>query len=417
MILLERAHSNIQGVFTNAWLEDDAYAQLLDAVFSLPDDAIQCIGAWVDETTLPTKDDTVPYVQLAISEYVDLLQDLSLRDILSREDIDAYATDPSLLLPMDVQTKILQTAYLCIKYKETDTAQSMITTLEQATKGELLFGTEIETVLYRKMYLMLVFRYAEFMPESRMIEIFSTSLFTLGVFMDLMILPALGVHIRYYSLVEIRRQLSLDYAASIASNKSAFGVNAKGTSMTVQDWMLLFQKKLQGGTQEEFFTVLEADPDLLANPKEVFVKIEMIMFLYRMLVSGFFILEEGAQSTVARITNELEKEKQAALIAQKEVSFVDILGQPQEMLATSLGKTETLQALLSWLATYPTKQAGIEALGQLLASTIGSIPQEHTDVVGAILQMSHFLVQQGYELENEIIYFDEKNSVFRFSTS
>lgn len=417
MILLERAHSNIQGVFTNAWLEDDAYAQLLDAVFSLPDDAIQCIGAWVDETTLPTKDDTVPYVQLAISEYVDLLQNLSLRDILSREDIDAYATDPSLLLPMDVQKKMLQTAYLCIKYQETDTAQSMITTLEQATKGELLFGTEIETLLYRKMYLMLVFRYAEFMPESRMIEIFSTSLFTLGVFMDLMILPSLGVHIRYYSLVEIRRQLSLDYAASIASNKSAFGVNAKGTSMTVQDWMLLFQKKLQGGTQEEFFTVLEADPDLLANPKEVFVKIEMIMFLYRMLVSGFFILEEGAQSTVARITNELEKEKQAALIAQKEVSFVDILGQPQEMLATSLGKTETLQALLSWLATYPTKQAGIEALGQLLASTIGSIPQEHTDVVGAILQMSHFLVQQGYELENEIIYFDEKNTVFRFSTS
>jgi hypothetical protein len=330
----------------------------------------------------------------------------------------ALKKNKELLVPLDMQKRILQTAYLCIHSQETSTANALITTLEDVTNGTLRIGGEIETLLYRKIYLMLVFRYAEFMPTARMRDIFSSTLFTLGIFMDMLILPALGVHIRYYSLVPIRESLSLDYAASIASNKSPFGKNAKGEDMSVQDWIVLSQKRLQHVEQKDFFTVLDADPDILANPKELLVQIQMILFLYRLLVSGFFILNEGAAPLVERSITQLEKEAQKRLLIPKEETFSDIVHQTRRQeLAAVLYKTNTLQSLIEWARGFDTKELAMASIVSLLSDTIGDIPQDQTDLVAAILQMSQFLEQQGYEMDHEIIYFDETSSVFRFTTS
>jgi hypothetical protein len=86
MILLNRAHTNLQAVFTNAWLDDEPYESILDELFSLPDDCIQFIGACVDESTLPQKDEALPEVQLSLTEYMTLLGTVSLKDMLSERN-------------------------------------------------------------------------------------------------------------------------------------------------------------------------------------------------------------------------------------------------------------------------------------------------------------------------------------------
>jgi hypothetical protein len=413
MIFIERAHKNIQNVFTLAWLEDDVYSRMIETVQGLSPVAVQYIGALVDTNTLPVRDAESLPGELSLEEYISLVQNKESLQLLPGKDMSGAIPNKEVLATPEMKKQILYTTYMLLEREESGIANGIISQLETVTKGTLAFGNDADTLLYRKIYLLLVFRYAKNMPPARLIEIFSSSLFSLAIFMELTMIPALEEHIRLYSLITTRENLTLDYAASIRNNNTPFGINKNKKSMTIKEWTEHWSTYLENVSQEEFFDKLEKDPELLANDKVIQPLIEMIAYIYRLLISGYFILEPGAKKSVDILAKELQKEAQQELLQRKRMSFPDQLAEHSGEIATWIDQTASLQALLSWLKTFESKQKARDAFVLLLQKHISDI-SEDMETASALIQIDGFLKQQGFT-GKDLLFFDEQEGVFKFS--
>ncbi len=413
MILLERAHKNIQAVLTNAWLEDDAYTTLVDRIVALPPRAVQFVGACIDDDALPIPMPDQEGAGLSVAELMDLITYNTGVQPLTREAMEAFLVSKASLMDPALQKRVLLTAYEMLVTEESGLAQTLLYKLQDFSEGTLSFDDEITTTLYRKVYLLLLFRYAHTLPEGMFLGMFSSTLFTLAIYMEIRIVPALEAQIQSFNMISNRRQYSLDYAAALRSNTAPFGVNAAGKEMTVAAWIEYWAKTLDAVPNESFFDTLEQDDALLANDESLQPLIEMIAYIYRLLVTGYFIVESAAKKTVDKIAQEIQKEEQQALLEKKAVPFPDDLAAHATTAATWLGQTATLQSLLVWLATFASKQEGRAQLKQLLERVLPQIG-ENMEIASALIQIDGFLKQNGF-VGDDLLFFDEEHGIFRYS--
>lgn len=413
MIYLERAHKNIQDVFTQGWVDDDVYTRLVGIAANMPDVAVQCVGALVDSTTRPLRDaHALPY-EFSLEEFIAIVMEKEPVSLLSRQEIESIISSKNVLINPDIKKRIIYTTYIALSRQETEIGSALVGQLEKITEGSLDFGEEKITLFYQKIFLLLVFRYAEYMPPYRMNGLFSSKLFSLALYMELPCIPALEVHIQFYTLVTIRQELSLDYAASIGSNNNILGVNEEKQVFSIREWVEYFNVKLSGVPREEYFQKVEDDPALLANVEEVRPLIVMCVYVYRLLISGYFILEPGSERIVNRLVQQIQKEEQQELLLQKEQAFPDEITQHTADMATWLHRTDALQSLLRWLQTFETKDAGRSAFVTLMQKTVPDISSD-MDVAAALVEVDDFLQQNGYG-SDDFIYFDEASGAFQYS--
>ncbi|PIT86760.1 MAG: hypothetical protein COU33_01305 [Candidatus Magasanikbacteria bacterium CG10_big_fil_rev_8_21_14_0_10_43_6] len=413
MIFLERAHKNIQDIFTLGWAEDDMYATLIESISGLPSVAIQCIGALLDTDSVPVRTPEYQLEELTLQEFIALVENKEGIKPLAHNEMETAIPTIESLTNIELKKRIIRTVYVALAGQETAVVNELLRRLEVITDGHLDFGDEVHTLLYRKIFLLLTFRYAEFMPPARFIGIYSSSLFTLALFMEIMMIPALEAHIRYYSVLEIREGMSLDYAASIASNEAIFGVNKDAKGFTIKEWIEHWNTTLANVSQADFFSALEKDEHLNANETAMQPLIEMVAYIYRLLISGYFMLEPGSKKSVDKLAAQLQKEERQELITRQERPFPEQLAEHTGDLANWIGLTSSLQALLEWLRTFASQEAGHAALITLLQQHVPDIAEDTTTAT-ALLQIDGFLKQQGFP-GKDIVFFDEQEGVFKLS--
>lgn len=414
MIRLERAHNNIRNVLLqNTWVDDEAFTRLRNEILALPISVVQFIGACIDEDALPTSLPDKEGAGFSLREYIDLIKNIdgSIEILTSSEigDIDLIET----LYDIRFKKRLLYTVYYSLMREEVALGTGILRLCERLTDGNLLFRDQIETTLYRKIYILLLFRYANFVSSDTWVVFFSSVLFSLAIFMEVAILPALELHIRSTKIVARRESLAMDFAMAMMNNSSLLGNNEQGQSITIGEWASYFNEQYRNISQDIFFEKLEADPKVLANEEALRPLIEMVAFIHRLFISGYFIVEPGSLKSLEKRILQIQKEEQQELLLQKEQAFPDEITQHTADMATWLHRTDALQSLLRWLQTFETKDAGRSAFVTLMQKTVPDISSD-MDVAAALVEVDDFLQQNGYG-SDDFIYFDEASGAFQYS--
>jgi hypothetical protein len=366
---------------------------------------------------LPFATDTAPVEGkvLHVTESVEALLDIFETDLadlrpMERKEIVQAITAIEPLGGDALRRRCIKTAYRAFHGADPDTAQTLVDTLEKISGGYLLFGelSVADAVLYRKLFILLTCVYARIMPPRRLALILQTQLLGLLLFMDIRLVPILGLNIWSFQMVYQRQSSSKDFAAALSLNHTALGRDAKGQEMEIEHWIekthnILSEKKDVGALREW----LRTDKDVIRNGELIQAYVSELVLTYGALVSGYFVIEYHGRKDFESRLSAIEKEG---------ASFPDLLKEHTKDFSAWIASSAAQQALLGWMKTQKDSLTAREALlGALQKAAPDALLEEKH--IEAILHLDAFLEKNGFGGEKDLIFFNEKTGAFEWSTS
>lgn len=304
-----------------------------------------------------------------------------------------------------VQRQCILTAYRAFHGDDADTALAFVDQLEKISGGHLLFGelSVADVVLYRKLYVLLVCVYTLIMPSRRLALILQTQLLGLLLFMDIQLVPMLGMHIWAFLMVYMRERLSKDFAAALGLNHTALGRDARGQEMEIEHWIekarnALIEKKSVEAIREW----LRMDKDAQANNNLIQAYVSEVVLTYSALVSGYFVIEyHGRQDFESRLS----------VIEKEETPFPNLLKEHGKDFSSWISESAAQQELLRWMKTQKNSSIAREALLDALKK---AVPEALEENIEAIVELDAFLEKNGFGGKKDLIFFNEKIGAFEW---
>lgn len=344
---------------------------------------------------------------------------------LVREEIAPIMATLDSLKDVAVRERCLYTVYRLFSGGDPDVATTFVDRLEDLSGGPVLLGelSLEDALLYRKLYVLVVCLYSKVMSADRLSFILQDQFVLLALLMDIELLPVLADHIRSSSIVNIRRDISLDFASSMMINRLALGKDVVGRNVALADWVDKARAVLTNGDPEKatdrVLEWLHTNSDVLANDDYIQSIIKRFVLTYVALVSGYCILEYHGEPEFKALFTALEKAEENIPAAPPNVenpvlpTFPVDVRQHRADFVHWIGKENTRTSLLAWLTSFVSEKEAWFALTKLFREIF--ISPLNAEQVNALADLDAFLKSNGYGDTADLVYFNEKNSIFEWN--
>ncbi len=417
MILYPNAIQRLRLYLDTVSFDDATYNALVDRIETLPASSAQFVVALLVFPEVGKTDAVVSdHILYSLPKLLDLVE-VKLGDLQTygaTEITDTIKTITQLQEDV-VRIKMLQTVYLALLFDTPDVAFTLVNKFKELTDDLLFFEelSEEDAMLYRKLYILLLSAYVTLWPKEVMNHFLASGLYFIALVSDFELTPILTAHIQYYITIDIRRDLSLGFAASLAINETELGEGKNKKPMKIKDWVAYAQPVLSAD-RTAFNQWLEQDPEIAANTPLMTSFIRKALLLYYAFVSGYFIIEPGGEADVEKRIIELEAEAQKKVSAQFSTTqtFPELLQSQKKQDPAWLTSTTTFQVALQWLKSFSSQAEGAKAI---LAELRRAYPNPQAEWVEALSRLLVFLGKNGYEFPRDPLYFDESTQQFAWS--
>lgn len=329
----------------------------------------------------------------------------------------------------DVRNKILKTAFSLIQYNEPSLAMEMFAMFDRVTESTIEF-TQVDwpdVILYRKLYLYLLGLYPEVVSPRRMIHCLNTRFLPLALTLDIDIPYMLRSQMEEYTRVDIRKEISIDFAAAIASNESPFGIKEDGTGATVSFWIDKYHSLLEANSHDTQLAqeLFGKDKDVQANNPFDQALLRQLIAVYVGTISGDLILGLGSREEFLKELKEIPQEDNTA-VNDQDVKPYDQLVQKEEGVVTPdidshaddfdawVSDSKTIADFSDWLKSQSTDKA--ERRKKLLAQLQAALDlsSDNDALIAGVAILGEQLAQQGVIDSPDLVSFNETTNSFEW---
>ncbi|MBU2542150.1 hypothetical protein KJ785_01150 [Patescibacteria group bacterium] len=332
-------------------------------------------------------------------------------------DLQTEIKSVSDLKDYDKQKRFLASVFELEKGVDYDLAVQIITILEELSNYTFLFPllSDLENIMYRRIYIFALVNHFSAVSDNSRRAFLSSNLFVQGLNMDLDVYGAVEKFIRSFFMVNIRRNISLDYAACLAINNGKIGIDDYEKRITAKDWISKVSEFLQTPHDSTEINIFYSSDQSYRN-NLVFEKarIKQVVDLYIALVSGEFIFEKGTRQEIEKIIKELEEIVPVGL-EDKELSFEEKIIKEKTNLMVWLTTSDGLLSLVSWLDEEKNKKEGAKKLVISILKKYGPNLLNENEQIERLMRLQEVLRLMGYGDTEEWFLFDEKIGAFMWS--